>query len=113
MNRLVGNVMIIDSAMGNSLALTSANQSIQLSKLHINAIAVYVADTSTSIFLTGANTASDIIFKCDFKNPSATTGGAVLGALSNPYWFPFSQPQLASDLKAPIVTAGTILVYLA
>lgn len=113
MNRINGNVIIIDSAMGNVLALTSANQVIHQRTIWVNAISVYAADTSTSILLTGTNTAGDILFKFDFKPTSVTTGGGVLPPFNNPSWHPFSNPQPFDNFKAPVITAGTAVLYIA
>lgn len=111
MNRIHGNVIIIDSAMGNVLALTSANQSMQLSNIQVNAFAVYATNSSTSILLTGANTATDIYFKHHYVALMASdTSNLVLSG--NPSWYAFGKPQYITDLKAPIVTAGTVLLYL-
>ena len=111
MNRISQNVIIVDSAMGNAIALTSANMPIQVTKLSINAIAVWQTGTTGAILLTGANTAQDIVFKQDWISLSSDTAGKSFD--TNPKWFPFSQPQRIETLKAPVVTAGTVFLYLA
>lgn len=97
-NRIAGNVLIIDSAMGNSLVIVDT----QYKDYRVNAFAVWAVDSTASIMLTGANTATDIIFK--------SSGNPLL--LENPKWFSFSQNQAIGDLKCPIVTAGTAFLYL-
>lgn len=105
----MGNVIIIDSAMGNALALTSANMSIQINKLMVNAIAVYQTSTAGSVSLTGTDTAAGALFRSDWLGLTSDSMGKVF--VNNPSWFPFGQPQPFEDLKAPIVTAGTVYLY--
>ena len=100
-NRIAGNVLIIDSAMGNAAVIVDS----QISKFYVNAVAVWSADTTAAILLTGANTIADIIFKHDYP-------AGVGIAYSNPKWYSFGQAQRAENLKAPIVTAGTAFLYL-
>jgi len=96
MNRIVGNVIIIDSAMGNALILTSANQAVNIDTFFVNAIALAQADTSASVTLSESNT-SNVVVKLD-RN------------LTN---IPFASPQRFSQLKVPTLTAGTAFIYLA
>ena len=103
MNRIAGNVIVIDSAMGNVLALSSGGTIINTSKQMVNAWAVYSASSNASILLTGLNTAEDIIFRYD--------GGSSIVSSENPKWFSFGQAQPIENLKAPIVTSGTVLLY--
>lgn len=99
-NRLVGNIIIVDSAMGNSFLIPD------LGKLKVNAISLWSVDTTSNITLTGANTATDLIYKFDFL-----TGGG--GSTSAPNPIHFSSPQCMENLKVPRLTAGTALIYLA
>lgn len=108
-NRILGNVIIIDSAMGNRLALTSANMSIQLNKIMVNAIAVYQMDTTGSIAITGNDTLNGILFRSDWLGLTSDSMGKVF--VNNPSWFSFGQPQLFENIKAPTVTAGTAFLY--
>lgn len=105
-NRIVGNVIIIDSAMGNSFVLTSANQAVNLDNLQINAIAFLSVNTTSTITLTGANTATDIIYSCGYL-------AGYSAVLNNANPLHFSTPQLAKDIKVPVLTAGTGFLYLA
>lgn len=110
-NRLAGNVIIIDSAAGNRLALADVSGGNQISKLYVNAIAVYQVDTTGSIMLTGANTSLDIFFKSDWQSLTTDSMGKVF--VNNPSWFSFGQLQRVEDIKCPIVIAGTAFLYLA
>lgn len=103
-NRIAGNVIIIDSGMGNLFALTSSNTPNHYSKYYVNAFAVYQVDTSCSIKLTGINTTNDVYFIYDFP----------AGAQNSPNlkWFSFGREQRIEDLKAPVITAGTAYIYL-
>lgn len=100
MNRIAGNVLIVDSAMGNAFVLNSSN-SFNLNKFSVNAIAFWAVDTSGAFLMTGANTATDLIFKHD-----GTT------AALNPRWYNFGAPQRMTDMKVPVVTSGTAFLYL-
>ena len=103
MNRISGNLIIIDSAMGNAFALFSGGTIINTSKQMVNAFAVLSSGSGGNILLTGLNTADDVIFKYD-------AGGSLLSE-SNPKWYSFAQAQPIDNLKAPVVTAGTVLLY--
>ena len=109
MNRIVGNVIIIDSAMGNVVMMTSANQVMHLDDYSINAIGVWSVDTTANVTLTLANTAADLQFKYTWLQ-GGTNGAIGVGALQ---LFPFASPQRIGDLKAPVVTAVTAFLYLA
>lgn len=111
MNRLAGNVVIIDSAMGNVIALTSANMPVHISQLYVNAIAIWQTGTTGAVLLTGASTATDIFFKSDWVSLTSDTAGKLFA--QNPSWFTFGQPQKVENLKAPVVTGGTAFLYLA
>src|SRR3990167_2880344 len=98
-NRINGNVIVIDSAMGNRFALTSANMSMQMSKLMVNAIAVYQTNTTGSIEITGSDTLNGILFRSDWLGLTTDSMGKIF--VNNPSWFSFGQPQLFEDIKAP------------
>lgn len=99
-NRIAGNVLIIDSAMGNSFVFADS----QISNYYVSAIAFWAANTTGACLLTGTNTASDIQFKHDLPAGSANT--------ENPKWFPFGIKMDLRNLKAPLMTAGTAFLYL-
>lgn len=108
-NRIIGNLIIIDSAMGNALALTSANMSIQMAKIMVNAIAVYQTDTTGSISLTSADTSAGAVFRSDWQSLTSDSMGKIF--FNNPAWYSFGDPQPFENIKAPIVTAGTVYLY--
>jgi hypothetical protein len=96
-NRIVGNVIIIDSAMAN-LKMLSNLAGLNLHYIHVNAVALISVDTTAQIKLTGADTA-DVLINLD----------------SHDSLVHFAQPQrfYLDELKSPVVTAGTGLIYLA
>lgn len=105
-NRIAGNILIIDSAMGNSFALANDGTENQYRNFMVNAIGFWSASSTGALLLTGANTSIDIVFKHDFP-----TGA--LNTIDNPKWFSFGTAQEFDNLKAPVVTAGTAFLYLA
>jgi len=108
-NRIAGNVIIIDSAMGNSLALRSGTDDPQTRTVMVNAFAVWQTGTTGAILLTGASTTQDIIFKSDWVSLTSDSMGKVFA--NNPSWFSFGQAQPIENIKAPLVTAGTVFLY--
>ena len=98
-NRIVGNVLIVDSAMGNNTIILNS----QMKDYEVNAISFWSANSTGALLLTENNTATDIVFKLD--------GSPLL--VQNPRWYPFSIKQSLGDLKVPILTAGTAFLYLA
>ena len=105
-NRIIGNIIIIDSAMGNAPVLGADSA---MTKFMVNAFAVWQVSTAGAIILTGANTATDIIFKSDWVALSADTAGKIYA--NNPSWYSFGQAQPIEILKAPTVTSGTAFLY--
>lgn len=112
-NRIVGNCIIVDSAMGNAFLLTSANQVILLDDLKIQAISFVMTSTLGSVVFSEANTATDIVF-----NSNAIVTG-ILTALTNavvqlnPVHVTYPLGFRTGSLKVPILTAGTAYIYLA
>ena len=100
-NRIVGNVLIIDSGMGNSQVLIGNN----INDYVISGIAVWGVDTTAAITLTEANTATDLIYK---YNANTTPGGA--GGV-NPLVLAYAIK--VGELRVPVLTAATGFVYLA
>ena len=113
MNRILGNVIIIDSAMGNALILTSANQAIHLDDFKIQTISFFMSNTLGSLVLTQANTATDIVFNSNVIVSGILTAATNAILQTNPVSVNFPLGWRASDLKAPTVTAGTAYLYLA
>ena len=108
-NRIVGNVIIIDSAAGNRVALADVAGGNQMDDFLINAIGVWSVDTTANITLTLADTAADLQFKYTWLQ-GGTAGSLAIGALQ---LFPFASPQRMGNLKSPVVTASTAFLYLA
>ena len=104
-NRIAGNILIIDSAMGNKFALQDITGGNQFSNFMVNAIAFWSVDSTGALLLTGASTTQDIIFKYD--SPAGSAGNT-----NNPKWFPFGQSQDIHNIKCPVVTSGTAFLYL-
>ena len=100
-NRIVGNVLIIDSGMGNAQVLIGNN----INDYVISGIAVWGVDTTAAITLTEANTATDLIYK---YNANTTPGGA--GGV-NPLVLAYAIK--VGELRVPVLTAATGFVYLA
>ena len=95
-NRIVGNVVIVDSAMGNTFVLGNGNDP----TLNVNTISFWGANTTAIAVFTGLNT-SDII-------------GVIQNGASIPYTNSIDlHGTRLSDLKIPVLTAGTAWIYLA
>lgn len=105
-NRIVGNVIIIDSAMGNNFILTSANQAIQISNIHANAVMFWSSDTTGRLIISSADTTNHLVSLGWLV--SGTGGGLAPSNQSTQ----FGQKQTVSDLKVPTLTAGTAWIYL-
>ena len=107
-NRINGNVIIVDSAMGNAVLLTSANQAINIDELSVSAFGFWAVDTTSAILLTEANTALDIVFlQGYFVNGAGTSTNPRMITTS------FANPVKFGNLKVPTLTAGTGFIYLA
>ena len=91
-NRVVQNVIIVDSAMGNSTILEGADYR----SIWVNAIKLSMTDTSASLLLTDVDT-SNVLVQLDKNEPLIH----------------FANPQSFNLLKAPVVTNGTAWIYLA
>ena len=107
MNRIVGNVLIVDSAMGNSLVLNSANRIVNIDVFSVSAIRFIANNTTGVLILTEADTSLDVVFRS-----AVYTQGAGTGTVS-PDMLTFASPVKLGNLKAPTVTAGTGFIYLA
>ena len=99
-NRIVDNTIIVDSAMGNSFILNSANRPVHIDEFKITSISLWSTDTTGIVQLSAISTA-DIIVK-----------------LQNPFHVPstISQNfgvQRFTNLKVPTLTAGTAFIQLA
>lgn len=110
MNRIVNNVIIIDSAMGNAFILTSGNQVIHLEDLSVNAFA-FLSNGSTSTISISALDTTNVVYSESFLTMGAISNNGVI--IDNFKFRPFGNPQRFSDLKVPTLTAGTGFIYLA
>jgi hypothetical protein len=113
MNRLVGNVVIVDSGMGNAFVLTSANQVIHLDDFKIQTISFFMSSTLGSLKLTQANTLTDEVFTSNAIVTGIVTAATNVFVQLNPVSVTFPLGFRASDLKVPTLTAGTAYIYLA
>ena len=104
-NRINGNVIIVDSAMGNGLLFTGV---VNLDEVQVSAFGFLAVDTTSTITLTHADTSLDIVFKTGYIVQGA--GTSIRPSLEI---FPFAKPVRLGNLKAPVVTAGTGFIYLA
>lgn len=113
MNRINGNVIIVDSAMGNNFMLTSANLVRNLDEYKIQAISFFSLNTLGSVVITQADTSTDVIFNSNVVLSGILTAltNAVLQV--NPVQVIFPLGFRASDLKVPTLAAGTAYIYLA
>ena len=103
-NRIVDNVIIIDSAMGNLQVVggTSSN----ITTYNIQTIALWAANTLGNLVLTGANTATDVVVQLSIIN----AGSGIVPGLQS---VNFPLGLRLSNLKCTTVTAGSGFVYLA
>lgn len=111
-NRLNGNVLIVDSAMGNANVILGAKN---VDEFKIQAISFFSISTLGSIILTQANTSLDVIFNSNVVLAGLLlgTGGGTVVMQTNPVWATFPLGLRTSDLKVPTLTAGTAYIYLA
>lgn len=104
MNRIVGNVLIVDSAMGNAFILTSANQPVHFSNFMVNQVSFWSSDTTGRCIITSADTTNHVI---SFGWVNGGSGFAPATQTTS-----FGQKQLLETLKIPTLTAGTAWFYL-
>lgn len=100
-NRIADNVIIIDSAMGNSFILDSGGRVVHLDRMAVNAFAFYAGDTTSTISISAVDTTNTIYSE------------AFLGAGERFKFRAFGKPQMFADLKVPVLTNGTGFIYLA
>lgn len=105
-NRIAGNTIIVDSAMGNAFILTSANMPVHLGKLHVNQVAFWSSDTTGLMQISETDTSSIICKLGWMANGTGTSLQAATLATS------FGKEQCWEFLKIPTLTAGTAWIYL-
>jgi len=101
-NRCVGNVIIVDSAMGN-LGVLSTNYD----NYYVSGISFWFGSSAGSCSFSLANTADHII---KFSLVQVGTGVSLMDSVQERH---FSVPLRVTDLKVPVLSAGTAWVYLA
>lgn len=104
MNRIVGSVVIVDSAMGNAFILTSANQPVQISTFYVNAVAFWSSDTTGRMIISGVDTSNHLV------SFGWVNGGAGFSPATQAT--SFGQKQPLESLKIPTLTSGTAWIYL-
>ena len=97
-NRLISNVLIIDSSAGNAFIIdTISNSAGQMKKFHVNAIMFFGNDTTGRLQVSSVDTSGIIV----------QLGGIFVSSTQ------FGQQQPLEELKVPLLTAGTAWIYLA
>lgn len=112
-NRINGNVIIVDSAMGNALVLTSAGQVVNLDEMKIQTISFFMLNTLGSVILTQADTSVDVIFNSNVLLSGILTAATNAILQTNPVSVTFPLGFRTGSLKVPTLTAGTAYIYLA
>ena len=112
-NRINGNIIIVDSAMGNSFILTSANLVRNLDEYKIQAISFFSLNTLGSVIITQVNTSTDVVFNSNVVLSGILTAATNAVLQVNPVHVTFPLGLRCSDLKVPTLTAGTAFIYLA
>lgn len=106
-NRVIGNVIIIDSAMGNAFVLNSANMPVHITKFHVNSIAFWSSDTTGRLVLSEIDTTNHLV------SMGWTGNGTSIGFNGATQFTSFGDNQMFENLKVPTLTAGTAWIYLA
>lgn len=103
-NRLVGNVIIVDSAMGNQFLIEAATGN--YTNYHINSIAFWASDTTGRCIFSDVNTANHLM------SFGLLANGTAAGFDHATQWASFGDRQTLTNLKIPVLTAGTAWIYL-
>ena len=103
-NRIAGNVVIVDSAMGN-LGLFMGTDNI--SNMHVSGFAFEFTTTASTCSFSHTNT-TDVIAK--FSITSHVGSG---GLIANPKVISLASPLRLDAIKVPSLVTGTAWVYLA
>lgn len=104
-NRLIDNVIIIDSGMGNLSVVGGASSNI--TSFHVIGFGFLAINSTGTLSISGANT-TDLVARFSFVQ----VGTGVSFQLASQY-VSFSSPLRLSELKSPVVTASTGWIYLA
>jgi len=108
--RINGNVIIVDSAMGNNLLLKSGDTVVNLKEAKVGAISFFAISTAASVIITQANTSLDVVYCSNLLAYGVGVGSTVL--VTNPQTMQFPGGFRVSNLKVPTITAGTAYLYL-
>lgn len=111
-NRLNGNVLIIDSAMGNQFVL-GAQAGRNLDEFKIQTISFFRLSTLGTCIITQANTSTDVVFNSNVVVTGILTALTNAVLFENPKTVMFPLGFKTSDLKVPTLSAGTAYIYLA
>lgn len=98
-NRIVSNVLIVDSAMGN-IPVVGARSS--MSQYKVSSMAVFSVNTTGAISVTGSNT-TDVIARFNIQGTNV---------IQNPSVLEFGGGIYLDSIKVPVVTAATAFFYL-
>lgn len=98
-NRIVGNVVIVDSAMGNALITASGGTVQNLNDYKVATIAFWSSDTTGVCRFTLADTTNCVLQLTNPNNNPTTVGATIPGVFFK-------------DMKVPSITAGTAWIYL-
>ena len=106
-NRLNGNVIIVDSGMGNVPILGATSN---LTSFDIASISFLSLGTNAAVTITNSNTSLDIVYTANqLTIGTLSNAGAVV---NNPQWQSFPGGFRTGALKVPTLTAGTAFIYL-
>lgn len=105
-NRLVSNVIIVDSAAGNTpIISTISNSTGQISKFRVNTLTFWSSNTTGACNIACGDGSTGVIAMFGWVN-----GGAGFAPATQS--IPFGQQQSLEDIKVPLLTAGTAFIYL-
>ena len=96
-NRIVHNVVIVDSAMGNAVNWISTGTA-SFSHMEMTHVSFWSSDTTGLLEISGANTTNVIVKLANPFDNDTTLGQGIVTRLG--------------DIKIPTVTAGTGFIYL-
>ena len=105
-NRIVDNVILVDSAMGN-LSIVGGTSS-NISSFHVIGFAFLATTTASSCIISGEDTTNHLFRSLYVSNETGST--AVVSAVDRQS---FAVPLRVSALKVPVLTTGSAWVYLA
>ena len=107
-NRFVGNVVIVDSAAGNTLIMStiSGGAPVHFTKFHVNSVMFWSSDTTGRCQISGTDT-TNVIMSFGWLVNGAGTGFAPATQSTQ-----FGQQQPFEEIKVPTLVVGTAWFYL-